>query len=133
MTKQFVIHGGLPRSEVIKLLEKADVFVLPSVPTPDGKREGIPVVLMEAMSSCLPVISSRLSGIPELVKDGENGFLTEPGDVTAIANALLRFAGNASLRGELGRRGREFIIKEFNLQKNSRQLFHLFNKKRPED
>ncbi len=133
LTKQFVIHGGLPRSEVIKLLEKADVFVLPSVPTPDGKREGIPVVLMEAMSSCLPVISSRLSGIPELVKDGENGFLTEPGDVTAIANALLRFAGNASLRGELGRRGREFIIKEFNLQKNSRQLFHLFNKKRPED
>ena len=126
LTERFVIHGGLPRSDVIELLKIADVFVLPSVPTPDGKREGIPVVLMEAMSSCLPVISSRLSGIPELVKDGENGFLTKPGDTAAIADALILLAEKPSLRDRFGRRGREFVAETFHLQKNSQQLFQLF-------
>ena len=130
LTERFVIHGGLPRSDVIELLKTADVFVLPSVPTPDGKREGIPVVLMEAMSSCLPVISSRLSGIPELVKDGENGFLTAPGDVAGIADALVSLAENPSLRSEMGRRGRAFVSEAFNLQKNSQQLFQLYNKRK---
>ena len=77
--------GQRPRDEVIELLGSSDVLVAPSVPTRGGKREGIPVVLMEAMSAGLPVVASALSGIPELVADGVTGLIVPPGDPAAIA------------------------------------------------
>ncbi len=126
LTEHFKIHGPLPRTEVIKLLAFADVFVLPSVPTREGKREGIPVVLMEAMSTCLPVVSSRLSGIPELVRDGETGFLLEPRDAPGIARVLEKLYRDPELRQRMGQAGRKVVLDEFNLEKNSRQLFQLF-------
>ncbi len=80
-----------------------DVLAAPSVPTRGGKREGIPVVLMEAMATGLPVVASRLSGIPELVTDGVDGLLVPPGDDAALAAALAawpttRLCGPASAR-----------------------------------
>lgn len=119
-----VFEGRRDRHEIIKLLKTADILATPSVPTSDGRREGIPVVLMEGMASGVPVISSRLSGIPELVKHDVNGLLTEPGDSRAIADALLRLAGDAQLRKCLGDEGRATVEDHFSLEAGVRQLLH---------
>jgi colanic acid/amylovoran biosynthesis glycosyltransferase len=123
---KFHLHGGLPRTMVVEMLVKSDVFVLASVPTRQGKREGIPVVLMEAMASGLPVISSQLSGIPELVDDGISGVLIEPRDSEALARTLLDLAADPAKNISLGRAGREKVLNEFDLEKNTLKLLDLF-------
>lgn len=128
LSNKIKIYGGLPRTEVLKMYEMADVFILPSVLTKDGKKEGIPVVIMEAMSSCLPVVSSRLSGIPELVQDNSTGILVEPRDVKGLANALQRLHDHPELRVKMGKAGREHIIENFDLKKNALKLLQLIVK-----
>lgn len=117
--------GRRTRDEVAVHVADADVLVAPSVPTSGGKREGIPVVLMEAMSAGLPVVSSRLSGIPELVEDGVNGLLAEPSDWTGLADALERLARDPELRHELGHAARATVVSDFDLETNSRALLQL--------
>jgi colanic acid/amylovoran biosynthesis glycosyltransferase len=134
--KQQVTEAGLsnyvtfldeqPRSEIVRWIHDAHVVVAPSVPSRDGRREGIPVVLMEAMSSGKPVVASRLSGIPELVDDGENGFLTTPGDAEEIADALERLHDSRELRIHMGREGREKVIRQFDTYKNALLLANQF-------
>ncbi len=119
-------HGCRPTHEVAARLAGADVLVAPSVPTANGQREGIPVVLMEAMAGGLPVVTSRLSGIPELVSDGVNGLLTAPGDAVALADALLRLHGDRELRRRLGQAGREKVLAEFNRTSNAAALAQRF-------
>lgn len=125
------LHGSLPRPDVSRMMAAADVFCLPSVPTRDGKREGIPVVLMEAMASGVPVVSSRLSGIPELVEDGASGILVEPRDSAALAAALEALAGDAVQRARLGQAGRRRVEAHFNLHTNARRLALLFTRNAP--
>lgn len=126
LQEELHFHGRLKREEIVALLRTADVVATPSVPTRDGRREGIPVVLMEAMGSSVPVVSTRLSGIPELVKHGENGLLTEPGDATALAAALRRLFEEPALRRQFGQAGRAKVINEFDLTLNTAQLAHYF-------
>lgn len=128
LQNQFKIHGGLPRNEVLKLYRQADVFILPSVITKNGKKEGIPVVLMEAMCTCLPVISSRISGIPELVQDGVAGILVEPRDAAGLADALQTLHQRPELRAKMGKAGREYVLEQFDLKKNARLLLELIEK-----
>jgi glycosyltransferase involved in cell wall biosynthesis len=111
---------------VADLVRAADVKVLASVPTAEGTREGIPVVIMEAMASGLPVISSQLSGIPELVDNGRTGILVAPGDAEALAEALLKLYENPALRHSMGQAGREKVLREFNMKINVAALAHLF-------
>ena len=80
-----IFHGGVDADEVRQLYKKADIFLLPSVTSLNGDMEGIPVSLMEAMACGLPVIASAHSGIPELVIDGQTGFLTPEKDAASIA------------------------------------------------
>jgi glycosyltransferase involved in cell wall biosynthesis len=96
-------HGRLTRDEIARLLQDADVLAAPSVPTSDGRREGIPVVLMEAMGSGVPVVASGISGIPELVKDQETGLLTPPRDPESLADALECYFLDIDLRKRLGK------------------------------
>jgi colanic acid/amylovoran biosynthesis glycosyltransferase len=121
-------HGKLTRGEITRLLGDADVLTAPSVPTRDGRREGIPVVLMEAMGSGVPVIASDLSGIPELVKHQLTGLLVPPRDTTALANALERCITDSQLRHHLGRAGRQKVVEEFDLNQNAAQLAQHFLK-----
>ncbi|MFQ5603844.1 MAG: glycosyltransferase [bacterium] len=123
---KILIYSALPRPEILKMHALADVKVLPSVPTRQGKREGIPVVLMEAMASGLAVVSSKLSGIPELVENGETGLLVAPGDVPALADALKWLSMDPILRKKMGEAARERVVRKFNLHKNARKLAHLF-------
>ena len=121
-----VLEGLLDRDALGSLLRTADVLVTPSVPTRQGKREGIPVVLMEAMSSGLPVVASRLSGIPELVEDGRSGVLVDPGDDAGLADALRRLHDDSDLRRRLAREGREKVLREFDVRSNARLLAQRF-------
>ncbi|HMB67855.1 MAG TPA: glycosyltransferase [bacterium] len=125
------ILGARPRPEVARLVAEADVFVLPSVMAANGEREGIPVALMEAMIAGLPVVSSVLSGIPELVTSGESGLLVPPRDAAALADALERLARDPELRARLGAAGRAKVEAEFDLAANVDRLTRLLLEERP--
>jgi glycosyltransferase involved in cell wall biosynthesis len=122
LTGTVELLGAATASEVAAQLRAAHVLVAPSVPTARGKREGIPVVLMEAMSSGLPVVASDLSGIPELVADGACGLLTPPGDAAAIADALARLHTDPALRTRLGEQGRRRVEEEFDVERSVARL-----------
>ena len=117
-----ILHGTLPRPRVAELMAQADVIVQPSVLTRRGAREGIPVSLMEGMASGLPVVASRISGIPELVEDGRTGLLVEPRDATTLADALGRLMDDLHLRREMGQAGRRKVLEEFDLDRNAARL-----------
>jgi len=118
--------GQRTREQVALLLGSCDVAVAPSVPTKAGKQEGIPVALMEAMSAGVPVVASRLSGIPELVEDEQAGLLVPPRDPAALASALRRLHDDPELRCRLQRAGREKVVRHFNLHANAERLADLF-------
>jgi glycosyltransferase involved in cell wall biosynthesis len=120
------VLGGRARPEVVRLFQEADLAVLPSQPTAQGKREGIPVVLMEAMASGLPVVSSALSGIPELVDAGVTGLLVPPANAAALADALATLARDPELRRRMGAAGRQKVVREFDLRANTAALLDLF-------
>ena len=121
--------GGVTQAQVIEWLSQVDVLALTSVPSQDGRREGIPVALMEAMASGLPVVSTDLSGIPELVTHGQEGYLTQPGDSEAIAEALITLANSAEKRQALGQAARNKILSEFELKSNARKLLEVIENK----
>lgn len=115
ISEHVVFHGACERERVWALLSQMHIAVAPSVPTSDGRREGIPVALMEAAACGLPLVASRLSGIPELVLDGENGYLADPGDVQALAQAIERIALSPPLGQQLGNAARRRMETDFNL------------------
>lgn len=119
-------HGRQPREEIIAWLQRADVLAAPSVPSRDGRREGLPVVLIEAMGSGVPAVASDLSGIPELVTHEENGLLIPPGDVSELADALERLYRDGNMRRRLGAAGRSRVLREFDLHKNAVSLIEQF-------
>lgn len=116
-------HGSLTEPEVRAVLAEADIFVLPSIVARDGQMEGLPVALMEALASGLFAVSTRLSGIPELVRDGETGALAEPGDVASLAGALERAIQDAS--ETRARAGRELVEREFDISASGIRMAEL--------
>jgi colanic acid/amylovoran biosynthesis glycosyltransferase len=126
LEKHVILEGELDRRQLGARLAAAHVLVAPSVPTAQGKREGIPVVLMEAMSSGVPVVASRLSGIPELVEDGRSGLLVAPKDVDGLADALRRLHGDSALRGRFAAEGRRVVERDFDIRRNAARLGELF-------
>ena len=100
--------GPLSQTEVANNLASTDVFVLPSF------GEGVPVVLMEAMASGVPVVATQIAGIPELVEDGISGYLVPPGDQKLLADRINDLLSNSELRQQMGQSGREKVKEEFN-------------------
>ena len=123
-----VVHlrGALTQAEVALCLAEADCYVQPSVVTPSGKMEGIPLALMEAMACGLPVVASDLSGIPELVVPGVSGYLVPPGDASALADTLASIYANPGPAGQIACSGRELVRREFNLATQVDRLIALF-------
>ncbi len=113
--------GWCGEPEVRRQLAWSDIFALPSVAEPSGKMDGIPVALMEAMAAARPVIASRLSGIPELVHDGVNGLLIEPGSVAQLIRALQLLEPEA-IRRTYGRAGQIFVHQHHDLDRNVRRF-----------
>jgi glycosyltransferase involved in cell wall biosynthesis len=112
--------GYQSQGAVAALLEEADVLVLPSF------AEGVPVVLMEAMASRIPVIASRVAGVQELVEDGVSGFTTPPGDVDTLAERIMRLMDNPAMAAQMGQAGRALVEAEFNITSEGAWLAEIF-------
>ncbi|MEO1208329.1 MAG: glycosyltransferase [Cyanobacteria bacterium J06638_20] len=112
------LAGKLTQDEVLEQYRQADAFVLPCVVTEDGDRDGIPNVLLEAMATGLPVVSTDISGIGELVQSGHNGLLVPERDAVALADALQRLMADAQWRSQLGCNGQQTVRQRFALTQN---------------
>jgi glycosyltransferase involved in cell wall biosynthesis len=123
--------GPLSQCELLALYRGADVFALACRVDADGDRDGIPNVMVEAMAAGLPVVSTAVSGIPELVRDGENGLLVPPEDPGALASALLRLATDVPLRDRLAAAGRETVAERFDGDVLARRMAGLFRGGQP--
>ncbi len=118
--------GAKTQQEVAGMLPEADCYVQPSVVTPSGKMEGIPVAIMEALACARPVVSSKLSGIPELVEDGLTGYLVPPGDAEALCERLALVHAEPDSAKRLGMVGRARVLDEYRLDQNVDRLAGLF-------
>jgi glycosyltransferase involved in cell wall biosynthesis len=114
--------GPRTQDEVAELLAAADVFVLPSVVAGDGQMEGIPVALMEALASGLPTVTTRLSGIPELVQDGVTGTLATPGDPADLARALRAVLEDPAAALQRADAGRALVEREFDVERSAARM-----------
>lgn len=119
-------HGTLSETEVARMLDICDFFVLPSVVASNGRMDGIPVALMEALATGLPVIASRLSGIPELVRDGETGLLATPGDPADLAEAMRAMLADPQAASKRAQAGRRLIEREFDIEHSADLMVDLF-------
>lgn len=121
--------GPRPQEEVAQLLPSAHCFVLPSIITPAGKMEGLPVSLMEALACAVPVIATDLSGIPELVRPNETGLLVPPANAEALAEAMTHVWRNPIEAAQMAQAGGALVLREFNLSDNVRRLAALFEER----
>lgn len=118
--------GGMPQERVKAMFDTADVFVLPCVVAESGDQDGIPVALMEAMALGVPVVSTGVSGIPELIADGENGLLAGAGDPAALAQAIRQIMQDSALGQRLAKQARATIEEHFNVETIATNLESLF-------
>ena len=116
------LPGAKPQHEIRELLAAATVFVMPSVVDPDGGMDNLPTVIMEAMAAGLPVVSTSIGGIPEMVIQNETGFLVSPGDAAALAGAIEKMINDCLLARKLGQAGHERAQRLFSIKKNVRAL-----------
>ena len=119
--------GAKPQTQLRGRLAAANVFVLPSVMDPDGGMDNLPTVIMEAMATGLPVVSTNIGGIPEMIIDNETGFLVEPGDTAAMADAIEIVINDSSSAARLGHSGYERARTLFSIEKNVRELCALLS------
>jgi len=121
------LTGAKPQTQLRGRLAAANVFVLPSVMDPDGGMDNLPTVIMEAMATGLPVVSTNIGGIPEMIIDNETGFLVQPGDAAAIADAIETVINDSSSAARLGHSGYERARTLFSIEKNVRELCALLS------
>lgn len=119
--------GACTQQALVPMLQKATIFALTPCVTDDGDRDGVPNVLVEAMSCALPVVSTAVGGIPELVTHEVNGLLAAPHDVTAIAAHLATLLTDATLRQRLGQAAHQTVTEHFDLAKAAHRLATLFD------
>ncbi len=120
--------GSLSQGAVLEKLQAADLFALASTTDAHGATDVFPTVILEAMASARPVVSTRLAGIPELVVDGQTGMLAPPGDSTALAHALEQLLRDPELRLRFGHAGRERVEQHFRIAQTVAPLIKLFEK-----
>jgi len=125
--KYVKLLGEFPQDEILNLYKDASIVVLPSVIADDGDQEGIPVVLMEAQAVGLPIISTFHSGIPEVVIDGESGFLVPERDINAISAKLDYLIRHPDRWGSMGRYGRKLIEERYDIGKLNSRLVNIYN------
>jgi glycosyltransferase involved in cell wall biosynthesis len=122
-----IFEGAKSHEETRQLLGQADIFALASF------AEGVPVALMEAMAMEVPCVSTRIAGIPELIRDGLDGLLVPASSAEALASALSRLAEDAALRRSFGIAGRKRVLDLYNLPQNATLLAEAFRERVPTD
>ncbi len=118
--------GARPQQDVLDRYRAADLFVLASRIAGDGDRDGLPNVLMEALSQELAVIATRVSGVPELIEDGASGLLVAPRDRAALGDAIAALCADPARRARLGRAGQARLRTDFALDRGIDRLCELF-------
>ena len=114
--------GKLTQDKLIEIYRQADIFVLPCQISENGDRDGIPNVLLEAMAMEIPVISTPISGIVELIEDRKTGLLVQQKDSKGIANAIEELINNPELRQQLQQAGRIKVAQQFSLAENIKEI-----------
>lgn len=120
--------GSKTQEQIKDYFAAADIFALPCVISKDGWRDGIPVALMEAMAWQIPVVTTNILGLPELVISKRTGMLVEPEDPEMLANTIERLLLDPALRQQLGEAGKEWVEKQFNVDRSAESLATLFEK-----
>jgi colanic acid/amylovoran biosynthesis glycosyltransferase len=113
-------EGWRNAEQVRALYQQADIFALPSF------AEGIPVVLMEAMAMEIPCVTTRITGIPELIRDQVDGLLVAPANAEELAAAIARLMDDPELRRRIGRAARQRVVEDYDLRRNTAQLAQIF-------
>lgn len=119
------LEGERDRDRIAKILRASDLLLAPSIAA-GGDREGTPMAILEAQACALPVVASRHAGIPEIVTDGESGFLVAEGDVAALAERIERLADQPDLRAAMGRAGRAFVERHHELGRQCDGLVEIY-------
>lgn len=120
---QVEFTGAVDQDHILAFYQATDMFVLPSF------AEGLPVVLMEAMAMEIPCITTAITGVPELIQNGEDGLLVAASDCDGLAAAIRALATDARLRGRLGAAGRRKVLAEYDLYNNTQHLLAAFDKR----
>lgn len=123
---RITFNGAMAQEEVLEHYRKADIFALACRVAANGDRDGLPNVLVEAASQRLVCISTAVSGVPELLTDGENGFVVPPEDASALARALKAAIQEPALRRRLGDAAEQRVRQEFDHHASIRTLTTLF-------
>jgi colanic acid/amylovoran biosynthesis glycosyltransferase len=118
-----IFEGPVNQDRIRTLYQAADLFVLPSF------AEGIPVVLMEAMSMEIPVVTTFVNGIPELIRHGIDGWLVAPSDEEGLASAIATLMDDGALRRRLGLAGRRRVIDQYQLKRNTERLAQIYQRR----
>ncbi len=116
------LRGPRPQAEIVRAVSEAAAFAAPCVVGRDGNRDGLPTTLLEAMAVGTPCVSTDVTGIPELLRDGETGLLVPQNDAAALATALERLLEDPALRVALAARARRRIEEDFDARRNSARL-----------
>ena len=116
VSQQVQLLGWKQQQEVQTILAQADIVLAPSITSPQGDCEGIPVSLMEAMAQGIPIISTYHSGIPELVDTGVTGYLVPEKAVDLLSEKLAHLIHHPELRTKMGQAGRDKVLQEYNIQ-----------------
>ncbi len=122
LTEHILFEGAINQDRILTFYTSADVFVLASF------AEGLPVVLMEAMIMEIPCITTHITGVPELIKKGENGMLVPPSSVEALAEAIALLMDKPDLRRTIGEAGRKTVLQHYELQRNTERLSDIFRR-----
>ena len=117
--------GPQTQDQIHELLDWADVFVAPCIVGSDGNADGIPTVLLEAMATGTPCVSTAVTGIPEVIRDGSTGVLVEPGDPALLVEAIRRITSPATDRTLLARNARALIEREYDAGRQAAALRRL--------
>ena len=126
MAGEVILVSGRSQQELISVYQSATLFILTPVQTEDGDRDGIPNVLLEAMAVGLPVITTAVAGIPELVDNNQNGLLYQPHDIEGISSGIIELLHNAEKRRQLGGAASKKVREQFDVAQAAKQLKTLF-------
>lgn len=127
------LTGWQPRPAVVSAMSQADILLAPSLTAGSADQEGTPVVILEAMASGLPVVSTLHAGIPEVVDDGVSGLLVPEQDVSGLSGALKQLAHNPELRAGMGRQGRSIIEQRHDVRKLNDRLLEIYRERAAAD
>jgi glycosyltransferase involved in cell wall biosynthesis len=120
--------GFIPYNKVSEVFCSADVFVMSSAVHSTGERDGLPTVIMEALMHRLPVVSTDVCGIPEVIQDGITGLLVPEKNTVALANAVMKMITDRKSALEMAEKGRSLVVREFDQERNAGKILDLYRR-----